>query len=103
MSKPIILTGIRANNDLTIGNYFGGILPIIDMAKKQSEQYQINMFIPDLHSFTTKSSITPGYLWQPDYLLITTVFICIAKAIFLHTASSPGFLSVLLVLVKWVE
>ena len=53
MSKPIILTGIRANNDLTIGNYFGGILPIIDMAKKQSEQYQINMFIPDLHSFTT--------------------------------------------------
>ncbi len=53
MSKPIILTGIRANNDLTIGNYFGSILPIIDMAKKQSENYQINMFIPDLHSFTT--------------------------------------------------
>lgn len=53
MTKPVILTGIRANNDLTIGNYFGSILPIIDMAKKQSEQYQINMFIPDLHSFTT--------------------------------------------------
>jgi tryptophanyl-tRNA synthetase len=53
MSKPVILTGIRANNDLTIGNYFGSILPIIDMAKKQSEQFQINMFIPDLHSFTT--------------------------------------------------
>ncbi len=53
MSKPVILTGIRANNDLTIGNYFGSILPIIDMAKKQSEKYQINMFIPDLHSFTT--------------------------------------------------
>jgi len=53
MTKPVILTGIRANNDLTIGNYFGGILPIIDMAKKQSENYQINMFIPDLHSFTT--------------------------------------------------
>jgi tryptophanyl-tRNA synthetase len=53
MSKPVILTGIRANNDLTIGNYFGSILPIIDMAKKQSEKFQINMFIPDLHSFTT--------------------------------------------------
>lgn len=53
MSKPVILTGIRANNNLTIGNYFGAILPIIDMAKKRSDEYQINMFIPDLHSFTT--------------------------------------------------
>ena len=53
MTKPVILTGIRANNELTIGNYFGAILPIIDMAKKRSDEYQINMFIPDLHSFTT--------------------------------------------------
>lgn len=53
MSKPVILTGLRANNDLTIGNYFGGILPMIDMAKQKSDEYQINMFIPDLHSFTT--------------------------------------------------
>jgi tryptophanyl-tRNA synthetase len=53
MSKEVILTGIRANNDLTIGNYFGAILPMIDMAKKQAEKYQINLFVPDLHSFTT--------------------------------------------------
>lgn len=53
MTKPVILTGLRANNDLTIGNYFGGILPMIDMAKTKSDEYQINMFIPDLHSFTT--------------------------------------------------
>lgn len=53
MTKPVILTGLRANNDLTIGNYFGGILPMIDMAKQKSAEYQINMFIPDLHSFTT--------------------------------------------------
>ncbi|MDN5274496.1 MAG: trpS [Candidatus Saccharibacteria bacterium] len=53
MTKPVILTGIRANNDLTIGNYFGAILPMIDMANQKSEAYQINMFIPDLHSFTT--------------------------------------------------
>jgi tryptophanyl-tRNA synthetase len=53
MSNPVILTGLRANNDLTIGNYFGAILPMIDMAKQKSAQYQINMFIPDLHSFTT--------------------------------------------------
>jgi len=51
--KPTILTGLRANNDLTIGNYFGGILPMIDMAKNRSSEYRINMFIPDLHSFTT--------------------------------------------------
>ncbi|HSW78188.1 MAG TPA: tryptophan--tRNA ligase [Candidatus Chromulinivoraceae bacterium] len=51
--KPTILTGLRANNDLTIGNYFGGILPMIDMAKNRSNEYRINMFIPDLHSFTT--------------------------------------------------
>ncbi len=53
MTKPVILTGIRANNDLHIGNYFGAILPIIEMAKNRSQDYQINMFIPDLHSFTT--------------------------------------------------
>lgn len=53
MTKPVILTGIRANNDLTIGNYFGAILPMIDMVKSRSDEYQVNMFIPDLHSFTT--------------------------------------------------
>ena len=53
MTKPVILTGLRANNDLTIGNYFGAILPMIDMVKTKSDEYQINMFIPDLHSFTT--------------------------------------------------
>ena len=53
MNKSVILTGIRANSSLTIGNYFGAIMPIIDMAKKRSDVYQINMFIPDLHSFTT--------------------------------------------------
>jgi len=53
MSNPVILTGLRANNNLTIGNYFGAMLPIIDMAKNRSAEYQVNMFIPDLHSFTT--------------------------------------------------
>lgn len=53
MTKPTILTGLRANNDLTIGNYFGAILPMIDMARQKAGEYQINMFIPDLHSFTT--------------------------------------------------
>lgn len=53
MSKPTILTGLRANNDLHIGNYFGALLPIVEMAKSKSDNYQINLFVPDLHSFTT--------------------------------------------------
>ncbi len=53
MSKQVILTGIRANDDLTIGNYFGAILPMIDMATTRAEEFQVNLFVPDLHSFTT--------------------------------------------------
>lgn len=51
--KQIILTGLRANNTLTIGNYLGALLPMVDMAKKHAGRYQINLFVPDLHSFTT--------------------------------------------------
>lgn len=54
MTKPVILTGIRANNDLHIGNYFGGLLPLIDMAVRRSDEFNVNLFIPDLHSFTTQ-------------------------------------------------
>lgn len=53
MTKPVILTGLRANNNLTIGNYFGAMQPIIETSELQAGEYQINMFIPDLHSFTT--------------------------------------------------
>lgn len=53
MTKPVILTGLRANNDLHIGNYFGALLPLIDMATTKADEYQINLFVPDLHSFTT--------------------------------------------------
>lgn len=53
MSKQVILTGLRANNDLHIGNYFGALLPMIDMATKRAGEYQVNLFMPDLHSFTT--------------------------------------------------
>ena len=53
MANPVILTGIRANNDLHIGNYFGAMLPLVDMAKNHADEYDINLFIPDLHSFTT--------------------------------------------------
>ena len=53
MSKPVILTGLRANNDLQLGNYLGALLPIVQMQKQHAGEYQINLFVPDLHSFTT--------------------------------------------------
>ena len=53
MNKQTILTGLRANNDLQLGNYFGALLPMIEMAKKHAGKYQVNVFVPDLHSFTT--------------------------------------------------
>lgn len=53
MSKPVILTGLRANNDLHLGNYLGALLPIVKMQKEYAGKYQINLFVPDLHSFTT--------------------------------------------------
>ena len=53
MTKPVILTGLRANNDLHIGNYLGALLPMVDMASRHAGEYQVNLFVPDLHSFTT--------------------------------------------------
>lgn len=53
MTKPVILTGIRSNEEPTLGNYLGALLPMVEMQKKFAGEYQINMFVPDLHSFTT--------------------------------------------------
>lgn len=53
MSKKRILTGLRANSEFHIGNYLGAILPMVELQKKWTTDYLVNMFIPDLHSFTT--------------------------------------------------
>lgn len=53
MNKEIILTGIRSNGELTLGNYLGAILPMVQLQREKAGAYQINMFVPDLHSFTT--------------------------------------------------
>lgn len=53
MTKPIILTGIRSNEEPTLGNYLGAIAPLVQMQHDHAGEYQINMFVPDLHSFTT--------------------------------------------------
>lgn len=53
MNKQVILTGLRANNDLHLGNYLGALLPLIDLARTKAGEYRIHLFVPDLHSFTT--------------------------------------------------
>lgn len=53
MSKSVILTGVRANEEPTLGNYLGAFVPMVDMQRQYAGEYQINMFVPDLHSFTT--------------------------------------------------
>ena len=45
-----ILTGIRANSELTLGNYLGALLPMVRLANKHSKDYHVNIFVPDLHS-----------------------------------------------------
>lgn len=53
MTKPVILTGIRSNEEPTLANYLGAFTPMVAMQHKYAGEYQINMFVPDLHSFTT--------------------------------------------------
>ena len=45
-----ILTGIRSNSVLTLGNYLGALLPMVRLANQHSGEYQVNIFVPDLHS-----------------------------------------------------
>jgi len=62
MSKPVILTGLRTNAEYHLGNYLGAILPMVELQKQYIGQYQINMFAPDLHSFTTE--VEHGQLYR---------------------------------------
>jgi tryptophanyl-tRNA synthetase len=62
MAKEVVLTGLRSNAEFHLGNYLGAILPMVELQKKHAGKYQLNMFIPDLHSFTTP--IDHGSLYQ---------------------------------------
>lgn len=53
MSKSVILTGLRANGELHLGNYLGGLLPMVRLQQSLTADQQLNMFVADLHSFTT--------------------------------------------------
>ncbi len=47
-----ILTGLQANSTLHIGNYLGGILPMVELQKNVQQGGEMFMFVPNLHSFT---------------------------------------------------
>lgn len=48
-----ILTGVRVNEEPTIGNFLGAYTPMINLSHEHAADSQINFFVPDLHSFTT--------------------------------------------------
>lgn len=45
-----ILTGIRTNSDMTLGNVLGALIPMTRLANKHSKSNHINIFVPDLHT-----------------------------------------------------
>ena len=49
-----ILTGIRSNSVLTLGNYLGALLPMVRLANKHSGEAHVNIFVPDLHSIISE-------------------------------------------------
>jgi tryptophanyl-tRNA synthetase len=70
MTKPVILTAPRISSDLHIGNYFGAFLPMIDMATNHSDEYQVNLFVADLHGLTTPIEYTKVQSLVMQYLQV---------------------------------
>lgn len=50
MNQNTILTGLRVNSELTLGNFLGALLPMVRLANSHSDNAHINIFVPDLHS-----------------------------------------------------
>lgn len=50
------LTGIRPTGDLTVANYLGAILPIVDM--QDTYDGDINVFVADIHGLTDQEPST---------------------------------------------
>lgn len=50
MNYPTILTGMRVNSVMTLGNFLGALIPMVRLANQHSQASHINIFVPDLHS-----------------------------------------------------
>ncbi|MBR2831221.1 tryptophan--tRNA ligase, partial [Candidatus Saccharibacteria bacterium] len=66
-----ILTGLRANSVLTLGNYLGALLPMVRLANRHSKDSQVNIFVPDLHSIISEvdGSLTENTIRSLKYYL----------------------------------
>lgn len=66
-----ILTGIRINSEITLGNFLGALLPMVRLANKYSKTHQFNIFIPDLHSIISEveGDLTQNALREIKYYL----------------------------------
>lgn len=51
---PTILTGLRVNSEITLGNFLGALLPMVRLANAHSQTSHINIFVPDLHSIISE-------------------------------------------------
>lgn len=49
-TSPTILTGMRVNSEMTLGNFLGALLPMVRLANTHSSDSHVNIFVPDLHS-----------------------------------------------------
>lgn len=52
--KTTILTGLRTNSEITLGNFLGALLPMVRLANRHSATHHINIFAPDLHSIISE-------------------------------------------------
>ncbi|HUC20556.1 MAG TPA: hypothetical protein VMR98_03640, partial [Candidatus Polarisedimenticolaceae bacterium] len=55
-----ILSGIRANSDLTLGNYLGALKPWVELQNAPHQEAEFFFFVPNLHSLTARPD--PGLL-----------------------------------------
>ena len=69
--KKTILTGIRANGELTLGNFLGALLPMVRLANENSQESNVNIFVPDLHSIISEidGNLTENILKSLKYYL----------------------------------
>ncbi len=54
MKQDTIVTGIRVNGELTLGNFLGALLPMVRLANRYSSDHDINIFVPDLHTIIAR-------------------------------------------------
>ena len=69
--KKTILTGLRVNSELHLGHYLGVLLPMVRLANKYSEEYNVNIFVPDLHSIISpiEGSLKENMIRSMKYFL----------------------------------